>query len=217
MPAPGNTCLAKARDRQLGKHFIANETVERRRSEQGLCARRGSRRGRVETFSHGGMGEHGIANLLVAQAAEDRHLQCRDDLSRVVAEQCRADDQVGVGDDDGLPDAPSRAASGLEERRRGGSWRPRCVDAGSRPRSRSGPRAPAPVSTRRRPAFLPGDPRRGEGGHARCSSGSGPTRPAVRTPDQRRTSAARSRWSMGAVFSYGPHWSRGSSHMSWNS
>ena len=39
----------------------------------------------------------------------------------------------------------------------------------------------------------------------------------VRTPLQRRTSPSRSRWSMGAAFSYGPHSSRGSIHMSSNS
>ena len=57
----------------------------------------------------------------------------------------------------------------------------------------------------------------GERGHNRAPSVSGAMRPAVRTPVQRCTSPARSRWSMGAAFSYGPHSSRGSIHMSSNS
>ena len=55
------------------------------------------------------------------------------------------------------------------------------------------------------------------GGQGRAASASVAMLPAVRTPLQRRTSPARSRWSIGAECSYGPHSLRGSIHISSNS
>jgi hypothetical protein len=53
--------------------------------------------------------------------------------------------------------------------------------------------------------------------HDVASTEPGTSRPAVPTPDHRRTSAPRSSRSTGAAFSYSPHSSRGSIHMTSNS
>jgi hypothetical protein len=59
----------------------------------------------IEPFSHSGMGEYGVADLLKPKSAEHSHLQRGDDLTGVVAEQGRAQDEVGVGVHDGFPRA----------------------------------------------------------------------------------------------------------------
>jgi hypothetical protein len=46
----------------------------------------------VEPFSHGGMGEHSIADLLVRKRPEHSHLQRRNDFAGVVAKQRRTKD-----------------------------------------------------------------------------------------------------------------------------